>query len=378
MSQIDRYIKPFVEEDLKTKMVFIGGPRQVGKTTLALSYLPDGSQTHSAYLNLDNVKKRVALLRGELPQDESMLIFDEIHKYAQWRNLVKGFYDTSKKDIQFLLTGSARLDYYRKGGDSLQGRYFYYRLHPLSLMELNRQANQNDLSTLLKFGGFPEPFIRGNERFWRRWQRERLQRVIYDDIRDLEHVREISLMELLAAELPNRVGAPLSIRNLRILLQIAPDTCNRWVSIFDQMYYSFRISPYGAPKIRAVKKEQKLYLWDWSVLEEIGYRFENLVACQLLKYCHLKEDTEGFNMELRFIRDTDKREIDFVVIQDKKPLFAVECKTGGKNLSPAIPYFKDRTDIPEFYQVHLGEKDVLKDGFRIMPFTTFCRELDMP
>jgi len=307
-----------------------------------------------------------------------LVIFDEIHKYAQWRNLVKGFYDTFKNDIQFLVTGSARLDYYRKGGDSLQGRYFYYRLHPLSLLELNPNPTKTDLESLLKFGGFPEPFLRGGETFWRRWQRERLQKVIYDDIRDLEHVREISLMELLASELPNRVGAPLSIRNLRILLQIAPDTCERWVSIFDQMYYSFRIAPYGAPKIRAVKKEQKLYLWDWSIIEEKGYRFENLVACQLLKYCHFIEDTEGYNMELRFIRDTDKREVDFVVLKDKKPIFAVEAKTGEKSLNPAIPYFNERTDIPKFYQVHLGEKDVLKDGFRILPFTTFCKELEMP
>lgn len=378
MKQITRYIQPFVQEDLKNKMVFIGGPRQVGKTTLALSYLSNGNANHSAYLNWDNVKNRSDLLKGELPKDQPLVIFDEIHKYAQWRNLVKGFYDTFKSDIQFLVTGSARLDYYRKGGDSLQGRYHYYRLHPLSLMEINRNPTQTDLESLLKFGGFPEPFFKGKEEFWRRWQRDKLQKVIYDDIRDLENVREISLMELLAGELPNRVGAPLSIRNLRILLQIAPDTCQRWVSIFDQMYYSFRISPYGAPKIRAVKKEQKLYLWDWSVLTEIGYKFENLVACQLLKYCHLREDTEGYNMELRFIRDTDKREIDFVVLQDKKPLFAVECKTGEKQLSPAIPYFRDRTDIPAFYQVHLGEKDVLNNGIRIMPFVKFCKELEMP
>jgi len=376
--KINRYIHPFVQEDLKNKMVFIDGPRQVGKTTLALSYLSNGNSIHSAYLNWDNVKNRSALLKGELPKNQPLVIFDEIHKYAQWRNLVKGFYDTFKSDIQFLVTGSARLDYYRKGGDSLQGRYHYYRLHPLSLMELNANPSKSDLESLLKFGGFPEPFLNGKEKFWRRWQRDRLQKVIYDDIRDLENVREISLMELLAGELPNRVGAPLSIRNLRILLRIAPDTCDRWVSIFDQMYYSFRISPYGAPKIRAVKKEQKLYLWDWSVLDEIGYKFENLVACHLLKYCHLREDTEGYNMELRFIRDTDKREIDFVVLQDKKPLFAVECKTGEKQLSPAIPYFRDRTDIPAFYQVHLGEKDVLNNGIRIMPFVKFCKELGMP
>jgi len=293
-------------------------------------------------------------------------------------NLIKGYYDKLKSEHSFLVTGSARLDYYRKGGDSLQGRYYYYRLHPFSLMELNTSPTQTDLEMLLSLGGFPEPLLKGDKSDWRRWQRDRIAKVIYDDIRDLESVREISLLDLLAEELPNRVGAPLSYRNLSILLEIAPKTCKRWISIFDQMYYSFRISPFGSPKIRAVKKEQKLYLWDWSLIEEDGYRFENLVACQLLKYCHFIEDTEGYTMDLRFIRDTDKREVDFVVLKDKKPIFAVECKTGERELSPAIPYFSERTDIPTFYQVHLGKKDVLKNGFRILPFTTFCKKLGMP
>ena len=139
---------------------------------------------------------------------------------------------------------------------------------------------------------------------------------------------------------------------------------------------------HATPPVRlesnVLKKEQKLYLWDWSLIEEQGYKFENLVACQLLKYCHFIEDTEGNNMELRFIRDTDKRELDFVVLLDKKPLFAVECKTGERNLSPAIPYFSNRTNIPKFYQVHMGTKDVVKNGFRILPFITFCKELEMP
>ena len=378
MKIIKRYIQSFIKNDLKTRMGFIGGPRQVGKTTLALSLLANGNEKHPAYLNWDILPNRKSLLQGELPSNQPIVILDEIHKYARWRNLVKGFYDKLKNDTSFIVTGSARLDYYRKGGDSLQGRYYYYRLHPFSLMELNSNPTHKELDKLLTFGGFPEPLLKGEKQFWQRWQQDRIQRIVYDDIRDLEHIREISLMELLAEELPNRVGTPLSVRNLAILLQIAPKTCEKWLTIFDRMYYSFRISPYGAPKIRAVKKEQKLYLWDWSLIEEQGYKFENLVACQLLKYCHFIEDTEGYNMELRFIRDTDKREVDFVVLQNKIPLFAVECKTGERNLSPAIPYFNNRTDIPKFYQVHMGTKDVIKNGFRILPITTFCKELCMP
>ncbi|MBW2661643.1 MAG: ATP-binding protein [Deltaproteobacteria bacterium] len=373
-----RYIKIPVEHDLKSKMVFVGGPRQVGKTTFALTFLPKPSEKHPAYLNWDNAIARSALLKGELPSGENCIVLDEIHKFARWRNLVKGFYDTNKSETSFIITGSARLDYYSKGGDSLHGRYHYYRLHPFSLRELNTTPAKEDLEQLLKFGGFPEPCLKGEERFWRRWQRERLQRVIYEDIRDLENIKEISLLELLAEELPNRIGSPISVKKLKELLQVAHETVERWLKIFERMYYCFRIQPYGPPKVRAVKKEQKLYLWDWSVVPDSGPRFENFIASQLLKYCHFMEDTEGFRMDLRFLRDTDKREIDFVVLKEGLPLFAVECKTGEKNINPSLFYFMERTQIPKFYQVHEGTKDYKKKGIRVLPVHTFCKELLLP
>jgi len=298
------------------------------------------------------------MLKGALPSNQKCIILDEIHKFARWRNLVKGFYDTNRSEISFIITGSARLDYYSKGGDSLHGRYHYYRLHPFSPRELNPVPTKDDIQILLQFGGFPEPCLRGEEKFWRRWQRERLQRVIYEDIRDLENVKEISLLELLADELPGRISSPLSVKNLKELLDVAHETVERWLKIFERMYYCFRISPYGPPKIRAVKKERKLYLWDWSIVPDHGARFENFIASQLLKYCHFIEDTEGFRMELRFLRDTDKREIDFVVLKEGAPLFAVECKAGDKKINPASYYFMERTPIPKFYQVHGRREDL--------------------
>lgn len=373
----ERYIKNSVNEDLESKMVFVAGPRQVGKTTCALTFLSPSNEQHPAYLNWDDIQVRSAILRGELPPNENIVVFDEIHKFARWRNLIKGFYDTHKSNISFIITGSARLDYYSKGGDSLQGRYHYYRLHPFSIPEINRDATENDVEKLLKFGGFPEPFLRGEEKFWRRWQRERIQRVIYEDIRDLENIKEISLLELLAEELPNRVGAPLSVKNLKELLQVAHETVERWLKIFERMYYCYRVPPFGAPKIRAVKKEQKLYFWDWSIVPDPGPRFENFIASHLLKYCHFIEDTEGFRMDLRFVRDTDKREVDFVVLKQGQPIFAVECKSGEKNVNPALFYFKERTPIPKFYQVHEGRKDYVNNGVRVLPIQNFCKELDL-
>ena len=377
MKIIDRYLKTEIKADLKDKMVFVNGPRQSGKTTLALSLLKNSSVKNLAYLNYDHPEDRTLILKGYFPGGQKIIILDEIHKYARWRNLLKGFYDKYKK--AFLVTGSARFSYYRRGGDSLLGRYYLYRLHPFSLREINKKPSSSDLESLLKCGGFPEPFLKSSSRTLKRWHKSCMELLVHEDIRDLENIRELSLIDLLINTLPDKVGSPLSIKSLMEDLQVAHKTVEKWISILDGFYFCFRIPPFGSPHIRAVKKEKKLYLYDWSLLhEEGGIRFENLVACQLLKYCHFLEDTEGFKMELRFLRDTDKREIDFVVIKSKKPIFAVECKSGDKTLSPHINYFKKRTSIPVFYQVHLKTRDVETPYARILPFTTFCRELNMP
>lgn len=379
MSHSLRYLNEIIQKTLEKKMVFLGGPRQVGKTTLALGLIsPTASEQHPAYFNWDYAISAEKIKKVEFPSNEKLLVFDEIHKYVRWRNLIKGIYDTQKSLHQFLVTGSARLDYYSRGGDSLLGRYRYFRLHPFSLAELNTTPNASDVTTLLKFGGFPEPLYGQNEAEWRIWQRDRLRRIIREDLRDLERVQEITLLELLVDMLPNRVGSVLSVNSLREDLQVDHKTVERWLSILENLYICFRILPYGAPKIRAVKKEKKLYLWDWSSIESPGAKFENLIASQLLKYCHYIEDIEGYGMELRFIRDTDKREVDFVVLRDKKPIFAVECKTGEQQIQPAIRYFAERTSIPFFYQVHLGTKDFQIDNVRVLPFTKFVTELGLP
>ncbi len=359
-----RYIENSVDEDLKSKMVFVGGPRQVGKTTFALTFLSEPSEKHPAYLNWDNILIRSALLRGELPSNESIIVLDEIHKFARWRNLVKGFYDARKSEISFIITGSARLDYYSKGGDSLQGRYHYYRLHPFSLREINTDPSQSDVQRLLKYGGFPEPFLMAEEKFWRRWQRERLQRVIYEDIRDLENIKEISLLELLAEELPNRVGAPLSVKKLKELLQVAHETVERWLKIFERMYYCYRIPPYGSPKVRAVKKEQKLYLWDWSIVPDSGPRFENFIASHLLKAIHYWIDAGFADYGLYFLRDKLKREVDFLITRNNIPWILVEVKSAeSKIISPPLQYFQKLLKVEHAFQVSADAPFIEKDCF---------------
>jgi uncharacterized protein len=375
-----RYLRSAVEGALAArKMAFVGGPRQVGKTTLALDLLgKKADERHPGYLDWDNPRMRVSIRNGELPPDEELLVFDEIHKYARWRNLLKGIWDTEKSSRRIVVTGSARLDYYRKGGDSLVGRYRYFRLHPFSLLELDAKGSASSLDALLRFGGFPEPLLRQDEREHRLWQRDRLSRVVHEDLRDLERVREISLVEQLADLLPARVGSPLSLANLRQDLEVDHKTVERWLQMLENLYVCFRVAPYGVPRIRAVKKEQKLYLWDWSAVEKEGPRLENLVAAQLLKYCHLLEDTEGKRMELRFLRDTDRREVDFVVLEGRRPLFAVECKSGESGVGPAVTYFAERTPIPRFFQVHRGTKHFVNGKITVLPFQRFCTTLAMP
>jgi hypothetical protein len=367
-----RALTATLRQDLTTKMVFLGGPRQVGKTTLAQGLIARYQDGHPAYLNWDNPIQRKKILNQDWPAGQKLIVFDEIHKYKHWRNLVKGYYDTLKNTHQFLITGSARLDYYRRGGDSLLGRYYYHRLHPLSWPEVK---NRFELDQLLTYGGFPEPFLSQSPTGLKRWHAQRKERVVYSDIRDLENVKEISLIELLMDALAERVGSPLSRKSLAEDIQVAQQTVENWLCILDRVYYCFRIQPFGAPKIRAVKKEAKLYLWDWSEHEDAGKRWENFIASHLLKFCHHHEDNFGEKMELRFLRDTDKREVDFVVIKNRKPLFAVECKTGEKQVSPHLKYFCERTRIPKFYQVHLGTKHQnITDQICIIPFQEFSTD----
>ncbi|MFN7905006.1 MAG: ATP-binding protein [Pseudobdellovibrionaceae bacterium] len=374
--KITRYLKKKIKTDLKEKMVFIGGPRQVGKTTLAKEFI----DTKEQYLNWDDLADRDMIKKHQISPKLKKVVLDEIHKYSRWRMLVKGLFDKYGDQMSILVTGSARLDHFRKGGDSLVGRYHYFRLHPLSLAELDSDFELKTVKRLWEYGGFPEPFFKGSEDFVRRWRRERISRVVYQDLRDLDTVKDLSKMELLVDGIPSRVGSLLSIKSLHEDLEVSPNTVLRWIEILESIYYCYRILPFGPPKIRAVKQANKIYLWDWSeVSSEGGARFENLVASQLLKYCHFVEDTQGYRMDLRFLRDVDGREIDFVVLKEKKPLFAVECKTGEKQLSKHIPYFSQRTQIPEFYQVHMGTKDygTPKSG-RVLPFNQFCKELNLP
>ena len=367
----ERYLRPQVERYLQRKMVFVAGPRQVGKTTLALS-LPDAA---GGYLNWDVAEDRERILKRELPVNP-IWVFDEIHKYRSWRNYLKGLFDVRQPEQQILVTGSARLDLYRFSGDSLQGRYHMLRLHPLSVAELAIER-PDDFQQLLSLGGFPGPFFEGSEVEARRWSREYRNLLIREEIASLERVQDIGNLELLVLRLPDLVGSPLSINALREDLQLSHKTVDKWVRILERLYAVFRLSPFGAPGIRAVKKARKHYHFDWSLVPETPARFENLVASHLLKWVHFQQDTEGLDFELRYFRDPEGREVDFVVVDRGSPIVMVECKSSDAKPDRSLLYLKRRfPDCPAWQVSATGQKDFLTpEGIRICPALIFLQTL---
>ena len=382
-----RYLQDKIAKDLKKKMVFVGGPRQVGKTTLSRLIGQEGYVNFS-YLNWDNTEDRKKIIASQFESEAKLVIFDEIHKYKKWKNYIKGQFDKYKERFAILVTGSARLDLYQKGGDSLMGRYYYFRLHPFSLAEIlgnkfnvepfeelrfNLSANAlSEFKKLVAFGGFPEPFFSQDLEVLRRWHNQKIDRLIKEDIRDVEVVRDLSALQVLVELLPKKVGSLLSLNSLREDLEVAHGTIKLWMDILEKFYYHFRIYPFSASTIKSLRKEAKLYLWDWSQVSEEGAKLENIVASHLLKLCHFLYDAKGYKAELFYLRDIDQHEVDFLVTVDKKPWIAIEVKNSDQAISKNLQYFRKKLNIPFCYQlVNIENVDFLKDDIRVMSVDKF-------
>lgn len=388
-----RYLADDILRDLDEKMVFIGGARQVGKTSMA-TYIADNHYKSSDYLNWDVREDRKNIIQAAFKGDAEIILFDEIHKYKDWKNYLKGQFDKHRKDYKILVTGSARLDVYRRGGDSLMGRYYHYRLHPFSLAEFMGKKNDlkpfqeinfddagaeasDTLAALIKFGGFPEPLLKQDERDLRRWHSQRMELLVKEDIRDLENIRDLSALQILVDLLPTKVGSLLSLNSLREDPSVAHKTVANWMDILERFYYHFRIYPFSHKKIKSLKKEPKMYLWDWSdITDNEGAKSENIVASHLLKLCHYLNDANGYKTELSFLRDIDGREVDFLVTESGKPWFAVEVKSSAKDIAKSLNYFDGKLNIPFLYQV-VDEKnvDVKKDKIRMISREKFLAAL---
>jgi predicted AAA+ superfamily ATPase len=347
-----RYIKSFLEKDLEKKIVLLSGPRQSGKTTLAKSL--DFQRVE--YLNFDESGQRVKILRKDWSRKADLVIFDELHKMAKWKSWVKGIYDTEGLRPRLLVTGSAWLDIFKKGGDSLAGRHFSFRMHPFSLAELkNVDTPEEALDGILERGGFPEPYLSRSSQDAKRWRAGHLDVILRQDLLDLEQVRNIVGVETLVELLAARVGSPISFRNLAQDLQVTPQTVQRWVLLLEKLFVIFIVRPYSKNLARSLLKEPKIYFYDTGkVTDGGGARLENAVACALLKRLHFIADTQGKKVDLFYLRDRERREVDFLTVIDHEPEFMIEVKTGDDHFSPSLAYFARRVPVKDAVQLVRG------------------------
>jgi predicted AAA+ superfamily ATPase len=349
-------------------MAFVAGPRQVGKTTLVKSLL-QGTQ---GYFNWDIETHRKRILRhpeefwidrAARAHGKARIALDEIHKYPRWKRFLKGLFDAERDRLEILVSGSGRLDVYQQGGDSLVGRYNLHRLHPFTVGELLANGNQTVLSPgellssletpeakpgaeealerIETLTGFPEPLFASSEAKLKRWRRSRRQLVLREDLRDLTRIRELGLVDQLVSILPDRVGSPLSINALREDLQVAFDTVQGWLKTLERLYFIFELRPYSARITRALRREGKFYLFDATEIEEPGARFENVVALHLMKLVDAWNDLGHGDFALHYVRDKEKREVDFLISNRRKPYLLIESKLSEAQLSPSLSHFAE-------------------------------------
>jgi predicted AAA+ superfamily ATPase len=371
-----RYLAARLREDLKRKMILLAGPRQCGKTTLARSLLDSRGQ----YLNWDITKDRKVIRELAWPKDASLVVLDELHKAPKWKNLLKGVVDEFGNEPPLLVTGSARLDAFRRGGDALTGRHYFYRLHPIDPAEsklfLPEMALDGRLTRLLTAGGFPEAFLNPTDA--PRLRNDRMELVTREDLRDLSRVSSwrgpTDLIELLR----ERVGKPVNFDNLAQSLGISPPTSKAWVELLEKLYVIFLLPPYSNRLSRSIRKDRRVFFFDCAAAydETGGAQLENLVACSLLKFAQFKRDASGENWELFYLRDKESREVDFVVTVNRRVHWLIEVKASDDNPGSSLKYYTQKLRPTESLQlVRNLDRPQEKSGIKILPLGSWLEEL---
>lgn len=376
MADLRRYLHAAIATDLEEKVVLVSGPRQCGKTTLSRMIQPNHQ-----YLNHDLAEHRLLLRQKAWDRSKPLIVFDELHKMPEWKAWLKGIYDVEGLPPALLVTGSARLAAFRKTGDSLAGRHFHHRLHPLDLKEAATHAGiepAGALELLLRVGGFPEPFLRGSERWYRRWRRSHVDAILREDMLSLSAVRDIASIETLIELMRHRVGSPLSADSLARDLQKSRNTVQHWLELLENLYVVFRITPWHRNVARSLLKAPKYYFYDCAMpLGSEGVRFENLVACALLKEAHRAQDAAGEDVALHYVRDRDGREVDFLIVKDGRPWQLVEAKWAEADTSPHLRLFFADQQLRRVQVVGTAtEARSFADGLRVEPATAFLAALD--
>ena len=380
------YLKIWQELSREKNMIFLAGPRQVGKTTL--SKIISKNFTNNLYFNWDIPQDKVRLVENptffqELKRRDPsipLIIFDEIHKYKDWKNYLKSVYDQFHESYQFLVSGSGRLDIYQKGGDSLAGRYFLFHLWPFTISELGRRnlfiddflANPLQISMeknemlkekwvrLSKLSGFPEPYLANRMAIYRRWSNTYSQQLIREDIRDLTGIKSVGDMETLYFLLPSKVGSPLSIPSLATDLKVSYNSIRGWLAVFERFFLIFSIPPWTARIARAIQKERKVYLWDAPRIEDPSAQFENMVAMELWRAVTNWNDLGYGQFTLHFIKNKEQKEVDFLIANRNKPVVMIEAKISETQPSSPLKKFQKALNIPA---VQLTDED---EGYRMV------------
>lgn len=345
-----RIYTSYCQEFSSKKIILITGPKQSGKTTLTGMF----RGTHF-YLNYDNEDDRHIYHDKSWDRKKDFVIFDELHKMKNWKRWLKGIFDKEGTQPKLIVTGSARLDTLKKMGDSLAGRYFQYRIHPLDIRELvkvNKNVHRKKaIEKILEYGGFPEPFIQGNRKFYNLWKKTHLDIILKQDMIYLENLRDIRSVEILIELLSKRVASPLSYSSLTEDIQCTDKTVKRWLEQLENMYVIFRIQPFHKNVARSNLKRPKYYFYDTARVQGEGARFENLVACSLLKECHFREDCLGEDWKLHYVSKKGGREIDFLITRDNHPHIVVEVKLSDSSLSGNFRFIKK--DFPGIKKIQL-------------------------
>ncbi len=374
-------------------MVFIAGPRQAGKTTLTQILAEDF--TNSLYFNWDILEEKRKLIENPSFYEEvnrkdnsvPLIIFDELHKYSNWKNYLKSVYDRDKDNYKFIVSGSGRLDMYQKGGDSLAGRYFIFYLWPFTLAELAGNnlsfeqfwSNPIEVHTctnkthsiwnnLTFFSGFPDPYLNEADQFYQIWTNTYKKQLLREDIRDLASLRSFDDVEILFSLLPSKIGNPLSMASLARDIHVSFDSVRSWIEIFENFFMVFRIPPWSKKISRAITKEKKLYLFDYASIESPAVKFENMVALELFRAISNWNDLGLGNFSLHYLRNREKEEVDFLLSNNHNPLLLIETKLSDDNAAKSLIKFQKVLNIPAVQLVNNSDicKIVSNGNLKIM------------
>ncbi len=336
--------KQAILKDLKKKMVFIVGPRQVGKTYLAKEIMKE--YKNPKYLNYDLLEDKKYILNGKWDEKIDLIVFDELHKMPKWKNFLKGHFDTRNPNMHILVTGSARLETYRNAGDSLAGRFFVHHLFPISYKEMQNTNHSNDFERLLERGGFPEPFLSETSEEAKIWRNNYVDSLIRDDVVDFGSIEKQKAMKDVFQIIRTKVSSPLSYQNIAEDVGLSATTVKRYVEILESLYIIFLIRPYSKKVSRAILKEPKVYFYDTGlVVGDESVVFENLVANALFKHVYGQREMKGEILNLNYIRNKEKKEVDFVLAHEMGEIDKlIEVKLTDNDISKNLSLFSGMLD----------------------------------